>query len=75
MFKALLLLDCDWCRTLFPHSQTVALDTTAWTVHGQRLEQLAEGVGWLIFNTMEQQICPRCSTQYWKQLEQQAGLS
>jgi len=75
VFKALLLLDCDCCRTLFPHSPIVALDTTAWTVHGQRLEALAEGAGWTVFNTMEQQICPKCSAQYWQQLEQQAGLA
>ncbi len=75
MFKALLLLDCDWCRTLFPHSRTVALDTTAWRVHGQHLEALAEHAGWLVFNSMEQQICPDCADQYCKELEQQATLA
>lgn len=72
MYKALLLLDCDWCRTLFPHSRTVALETTAWTIHGQRLEAMAENAGWTIFNSMEQQICPKCSDRYFAELQQQS---
>jgi len=60
MKRVFLLIDCDSCRQLYPHSLFASEDTSAWEVHGNNLLEMAERDGWAGSSCRNYQYCPTC---------------
>jgi hypothetical protein len=62
MQKVLLLIDCDWCRTVYEHVRMASDDTTAWDHHGHALVQRAcTEDGWSVSDCGNFHYCPNCA--------------
>ena len=61
MLKVLIMIDCDSCRSLFQLSHFASTDVTAWSVHGDKLVQLAESNGWSRTCCGNFHYCPTCA--------------
>lgn len=61
MIKAILLLDCDNCRTLFVQSRLVSNDQSALVIHGENLLRQAEAEGWSATIDRNTHFCESCA--------------
>ena len=62
MQKVLLMVDCDWCRSIYEHIRVASDDTIAWDHHGHALVRTAcEEGGWAVSECGNFHYCPNCA--------------
>ena len=62
MQKTLLMIDCDWCRTVYEHIRMASDDTTAWHHHGYApVRKACEEDGWAVSDCGDFHYCPNCA--------------